>query len=35
MATSSDYRLGDFTFPRGWFMVGESSEATSTPQAMR
>jgi 3-ketosteroid 9alpha-monooxygenase subunit A len=35
MAKSSDYRLGEFEFPRGWFMVGESAEATSTPKAMR
>ncbi|QEE23392.1 MAG: (2Fe-2S)-binding protein [Rhodanobacter sp.] len=26
MATSKDYRLGEFTFPRGWFMVAEASE---------
>jgi len=35
MAKSSDYRLGEFEFPRGWFMVGESKEATATPLAMR
>ncbi|MBB3926902.1 phenylpropionate dioxygenase-like ring-hydroxylating dioxygenase large terminal subunit, partial [Sphingobium jiangsuense] len=35
MARSSDYRLGEFDFPRGWFMIGESGEATSTPRAIR
>ena len=26
MATTKDYRLGEFTFPRGWFMIAESIE---------
>ena len=26
MATTKDYRLGEFTFPRGWFMIAEASE---------
>lgn len=35
MATTADYGLGEFTFPRGWFMVGTSEEATTTPAAVR
>ncbi len=35
MATTKDYGLGEFTFPRGWFMVGESREATSKPASLR
>jgi len=35
MATSSDYALGEFTFPRGWFMIGAASEATRAPAAIR
>lgn len=26
MATTKDYHLGEFTFPRGWFMVAEATE---------
>ena len=26
MATTKDYRLGDFTFPRGWFMIATAEE---------
>ncbi|MGA1730192.1 MAG: (2Fe-2S)-binding protein, partial [Steroidobacteraceae bacterium] len=26
MATTSDYKLGEFQYPRGWFMVAEASE---------
>lgn len=26
MAQTKDYRLGEFTFPRGWFMIAEASE---------
>ena len=26
MATTKDYRIGEFTFPRGWFMIAEASE---------
>ena len=25
MALTKDYGLGEFTFPRGWFMVAEAS----------
>lgn len=35
MATTSDYGLGAHTFPRGWFMIGESVTLGSTPQAIR
>ena len=35
MATSADYGLGEFTYPRGWFMVGRSDDATAVPQAVR
>ncbi|WP_340586974.1 Rieske 2Fe-2S domain-containing protein [Erythrobacter alti] len=35
MATTADYRLGEYTFPRGWFMVGSSDEATTVPSAVR
>jgi len=35
MATSADYKLGEFAFPRGWFMVGVSDEATTSPKAIR
>ena len=36
MATTKDYRLGDFTFPRGWFMIATSEEINShKPVALR
>jgi 3-ketosteroid 9alpha-monooxygenase subunit A len=35
MATSADYGLGEFVYPRGWFMVGRSEDATSVPAAVR
>ena len=35
MATTAEYGLGEFTYPRGWFMVGEASDATTTPKAVR
>jgi 3-ketosteroid 9alpha-monooxygenase subunit A len=36
MATTNDYRLGDFTFPRGWFMIAEAKELdTHKPLAVR
>lgn len=35
MATSAEYRLGEFEFPRGWFMIGPAEEATSKPAAVR
>ena len=35
MARTADYGLGEYTFPRGWFMVGTSAEASDTPKAVR
>ena len=35
MATTADYGLGEFTYPRGWFMVARSDEVTATPMAVR
>jgi 3-ketosteroid 9alpha-monooxygenase subunit A len=36
MATTKDYRLGEFTFPRGWFMIADAAELnTHKPLAVR
>lgn len=36
MATTKDYRLGEFTYPRGWFMIAAASEInTPRPVAVR
>lgn len=36
MATSKDYRMGEFTFPRGWFMIATAEEInTHKPLAVR
>ncbi len=35
MATTVEYGLGDFTFPRGWFMVADSDELGAIPLALR
>ncbi|MEL4180312.1 Rieske 2Fe-2S domain-containing protein [Roseateles sp. PN1] len=36
MATTKDYRLGEFTYPRGWFMIAEACELdTHKPLAVR
>lgn len=35
MATTADYKLGEFTFPRGWFMIGKSEDATTVPVGVR
>ncbi|MBD2859862.1 Rieske (2Fe-2S) protein [Spongiibacter sp. KMU-158] len=35
MAKASDYSLGPHTFPRGWFVIAESSELTNKPIALR
>ena len=35
MATTADYGLGEYTYPRGWFMVATSEEVTTTPSAVR
>src|SRR3546814_20668590 len=35
MASSKDYKLGEFTFPRGCFMVGSSAKLTDKSQGVR
>ena len=35
MATTADYRLGEYTFPRGWFMVARSADLGAAPIALR
>lgn len=35
MATTAEYGLGEFTFPRGWFMVAEACELDNGPIAVR
>ncbi|HJV27636.1 MAG TPA: Rieske 2Fe-2S domain-containing protein [Aromatoleum sp.] len=36
MATSKDYRLGEYAFPRGWFMIADAAELdTHRPLAVR
>lgn len=35
MATTADYGLGPFAFPRGWFMVATAAEVTDAPQPVR
>ena len=35
MATAADYDLGEFTFPRGWFMVADAEKVTRTPLSVR
>lgn len=35
MATSAEYGLGEYIFPRGWFMIGTSGDAAATPAAVR
>jgi 3-ketosteroid 9alpha-monooxygenase subunit A len=35
MAKTADYGLGEFTFPRGWFMVAAADEVTDKPLAVR
>lgn len=35
MARSADYDLGEFTFPRGWFVVAESSAVGRRPHNVR
>lgn len=32
MAGSGEYKLGDYTIPRGWFMVAESAAVTQADQ---
>jgi 3-ketosteroid 9alpha-monooxygenase subunit A len=35
MAKAADYDLGEFTFPRGWFMVADAEKVTRTPLSVR
>jgi 3-ketosteroid 9alpha-monooxygenase subunit A len=35
MATSADYNLGEYPFPRGWFAVANSSEVGAKPLSAR
>ncbi len=35
MATAADFNLGEYTFPRGWFMIAEASELDDGPQGVR
>ena len=35
MARTVDYGLGEYTFPRGWFMIAETAEVTDKPLAVR
>ncbi|MFC4594474.1 Rieske 2Fe-2S domain-containing protein [Sphingobium tyrosinilyticum] len=35
MANTADYGLGEFSYPRGWFMVAASAELRSAPLAVR
>ena len=34
MALATDYNLGPNTFPRGWFVIAESSELDASPLAI-
>lgn len=35
MATTAEYGLGEFAFPRGWFMVARSKDVNSAPAPLR
>lgn len=35
MAKTADYGLGEFTYPRGWFMIAVSEDLTDKPQGVR
>ena len=35
MATTAEYGLGEFTFPRGWFVVAEACELENGPIGVR
>ncbi len=35
MISSKDYNLGDFEYPRGWFMIAELSEIKDQPISLR
>jgi 3-ketosteroid 9alpha-monooxygenase subunit A len=35
MATTAEYNLGEFTFPRGWLMVARAADVTGAPTGLR
>ena len=35
MAKTADYDLGEFTFPRGWFMIARADEVSKKPLNLR
>ncbi len=35
MATTAEYGLGEFTFPRGWFMIADVADVGDTPVPLR
>lgn len=35
MATTQEYGLGEYTYPRGWFMVADASTVTDKPRGVR
>lgn len=35
MTTAADFKLGEFVFPRGWFMIAEASELDGGPMGIR
>jgi 3-ketosteroid 9alpha-monooxygenase subunit A len=35
MAKTAEYGLGEFTFPRGWFVIAESAKVNTVPMSIR
>jgi len=35
MTTAAEFNMGEYTFPRGWFMIAEANELDDAPQAVR
>jgi 3-ketosteroid 9alpha-monooxygenase subunit A len=35
MAKTADYGLGEFAFPRGWFMIATAEDVTNKPESVR
>jgi 3-ketosteroid 9alpha-monooxygenase subunit A len=35
MATTAEYGLGEFQYPRGWFMIADATEVTIAPMTVR
>jgi len=35
MTRTAEYGLGEYTFPRGWFMVADAGQVTDKPKAVR